>query len=112
MDKMEKKEKEDRIRNHTCYWELVDALKEMSLDALCSDLSVDDVISALDRTKVHLLQQEVIVTIEDAQNETDGDDEPEENDMSIEIPQVGIKTPVPLVDPTGLAEEATRGMYN
>ena len=107
---MNKKEKEARVRNHTCYWELIDALKEMSLDALCSDLSVDDVISALDRTKVHLLQQDVIVTIEDAQNETD--EEESGDDVAVGQLQEGLKTPVPLVDPSGLAEEATKGMYS
>ena len=109
---MNKKEKEARIRNHICYWELTDAIKEMSLNALCSDLSVDDVISVLDRVKVHLLQQDVIVTIEDAQNETEGEEESDDNDMAIEIPREGLKTPVPFVDPSGLAEEATRGMYS
>ena len=82
----------------------------MSLNAICSELSVDDVISVLDRVKTILLQQEVIVMMEETQNETDGEDS-EDDDIAVGQPQVDIKTPVSLVDPSKLTEEATRGMY-
>lgn len=108
---MDKKEKKARIENHIRYWDLTDKIKEMSLNAICSELSVDDVISVLDRVKTILLQQEVIVMMEETQNETEGDDDSEDNDIAVGQPQVDIKTPVPLVDPSSLAEEATRGLY-
>ena len=111
MDKMSKKERKMRLENHKSYWDLADTIRDTSLNALSESLSVDDVISVLDRVKTELIQREVVVEIEGQMQEST-DDDSEDDDMSVEIPQVGIKTPVPLVDPTGLAEEATRGMYS
>ena len=105
---MNKKEKEARIRNHTCYWNLVDEIKEMSLNALSENLSVDDIISVLDRVRTILVQQEVIVTMEEAHNESDDE---QEDDVAVGSQQAELKTLVPSVDPVKLMEEATRGMY-
>lgn len=108
---MNKKEKEARIRNHQCYWNLVDEIKEMSLNAISDDLSVDDVISVLDRVRTILVQQEVIVTMEETQNESDDDPDDNIKEIAIGVPQEGLAS-VPSVDPVELMEEATRGMYN
>ena len=105
---MEKKEREMRIRNHMRYWSLVDEVRDMSLNALCDDLSVSDVISVLDRIKTELLQQEVIITMEETQNEPE---EESEDSNVVEHPQTDIKASVSLVDPTALIEEKIRGLY-
>lgn len=65
MNKKEKElEKEVRLKNHEQYYVLVDKIREVSLDAIDDVLSVEDIISVLDRVKVELLQQQVIVEIE------------------------------------------------
>ena len=66
---MDKKEREARLAEHISYYDLIDKIRDMSLDAL-DDLSVDSIISALDRIKVEMIQQQVIVEIEDAQKQS------------------------------------------
>ena len=109
---MDKKEKSARLKNHVAYFGFADLIRETSLNAIGNDLSVSDVISVLDRIKVELLQQEVIVTIEETQNDPDEEQEDDDiKEMAIGVPQEGLAS-VPSVDPTKLMEEATRGMYN
>lgn len=107
---MDKEEKEMRLENHKNYWDLVDKIREMSLDAL-DDLSPDDVISVLDRVKIVLIQQQVIVEMEDAQKQGDIEEEESETEEGIP-PQVDIKVGMPFVNPTELMEEATKGLVN
>ena len=114
---MDKKERKMRLENHIPYFDLVDTIREMSLNALDQNLSVSDIISVLDRVKVVLLQQEVMVIMEEtnsSDSDEESDDDPDDNnikEIAIGVPQEGLAS-VPLVDPSGLAEEATRGMYN
>lgn len=111
---MDKKEKEMRLKNHENYWDLVDKIREMSLDAL-DDLSPDDIISVLDRVKVVLIQQQVILEIEDSQkqSESETEDDSEDGDEEPVIPlSVGVKSEMPFVNPMELMEEAKRGMLN
>ena len=111
MNKKEKElEKEVRLKNHEQYYALVDKIREMSLDAICNVLSVEDVISALDRIKVEFIQQQVIVEIEQSMK---GSDE-EEEELEVEgIPiQPDIKAGVPFMNPTELMEEVKRDMVN
>lgn len=110
---MDKKERKMRLGNHVAYFNLVDTIKEMSLNALDQNLSVSDIISVLDRVKVVLLQQEVMVIMEETNN-SESDEESEDDDareMVIGVPQDGI-TSVPSGDSGKLTEEATRGMYS
>ena len=53
---MNKEEKEARLKNHEKYYNLVEKLRYLSLDAIDDVLSVDDAISALDRVKTELIQ--------------------------------------------------------
>jgi len=107
---MDKEEKSARLKNHVAYFGLADLIRETSFNAIGNDLSVCDVISVLDRIKMELLQEEVIATIEEIQNEPDK--ESEDSDVAIGNPQVDLRASVPLVGPTALIEEATRGMYS
>ena len=111
---MNKKEKEMRLENHIAYFDLVDTIKEISLDALDQNLSVSDIISVLDRVKVVLVQQEIMVIMEGEANISESDEESEDDgtkEMAIGVPQEGLAL-VPPVDPVKLMEEATRGMYS
>ena len=110
---MDKKEREMRLENHENYWNLVDKIREMSLDAL-DDLSVDDIISALDRVKVVLIQQQVILEIEDSRKQSEAeqsevDDNSEDEEPVIPIP---LKAEIPFVNPMVQVEEVKRGMIN
>lgn len=76
---MDEKEKEERLEDHVKYWNLVDKIRDISLDAV-EDLSVGDIISVLDRIKTELLQQEVIILIEEGMKENTEDVEGEESE--------------------------------
>ncbi|MCK4526196.1 hypothetical protein KAW18_02395 [candidate division WOR-3 bacterium] len=109
---MDKKERKMRLENHVAYFDLVDTIKEMSLNALDQNLSVSDIISVLDRVKVVLLQQEVMVIMDETKNSESDEDSDDGSDddmkeMAIGVPQEGLAS-VPFVDPV----EATRGMYS
>ena len=113
---MNKKERKMRIENHVAYFDLVDTIKEMSLNALDQNLSVSDIISVLDRVKVVLLQQEVMVIMDETNNsesDEESDDDPDDDikEMAIGVPQEGLAL-VPPGDSVKLMEEATRGMYS
>ena len=110
---MNKKEREERLAEHIKYYELVDKIREISLDAL-DDLSVDSMISALDRIKTEFIQQQVIVEIEDAQKQSEGDgSEVEEGvESGITPPQAELKAESPFVNPVELIEQMNRGRAN
>lgn len=111
---MDKKEKEARLQNHEDYWNLVDKLREMSLDAL-DDLSVDDIISVLDRVKVLLIQQQIMIKIEDSQKQNEVDVEEEESEIESDIvlpPHTEIKAGTPFVNLSELEEGMRKGMLN
>ena len=111
---MDKKEREMRLAEHKEYYELVDKIREISLDALGDVLSVSDILSALDRVKTELLQQEVIVIMEDAQkqNEIDGDEESEVKGDVVLPPHADIKAGTPFVNLSELEEGMRKGMLN
>lgn len=104
---MDKKEKEMRLENHVAYFDLVDTIKEMSLNALDQNLSVSDIVSVLDRVKVVLLQQEVMVIMEETQDETD--EGVEDDDKAMQISHIGVKS-APSINAVEL-DDATNGMY-
>lgn len=106
---MNKKEKEGRLEAHINYWELVDKLRDVSLEAL-DNVSVGDIISALDRIKVELLQQEVLVMIEEAS--TGGGEGEESEEGTVTPPQVDLQATMPLVDPAELSNALRRAVNN
>lgn len=111
---MKKEEKEMRLRNHEEYWSLVDKIREISLDALNDEFSVSDMLSALDRVKTELLQQEVLVIIEDAQKQSEVDAE-EESEIEGDVvlpPHADIKAETPFVNLSELEEGMRKGMLN
>lgn len=110
MNKEEKElEKEVRLKNHEQYYALVDKIRDTALDTIDDVLLVGDIVSALDRVKVELLQQQVIVEIEQSLKDSDE----EEEELEVEgVPQIDIQTGVPLVTSTELMEEVKRGMVN
>ena len=117
---MKKEEKEYRLRNYEEYWDLVDKLRDISLDALNDEFSVSDMISALDRVKVELLQLQVIVEIEDSQKQSeaeqgeidDGSKEKSEIESGMTPPQAELKVESPFVNPTELIEQMNIGRVN
>lgn len=115
---MDKKEKEMRLAEHISYYDLIDKLRDMSLDAL-DDLSVDSVISALDRIKTELIQNQVIVEIEDSQkqseteqSEVDNDSEELEVESGMLPSQAELKVESPFVNPIELIEQMDKGRVN
>lgn len=106
---MDKKEKEARLEEHINYWNLVDKLRDVSLNAL-DNLSVSDVISALDRIKTELTQQEAIMIIEEGMKGEEGD-ESEESDAPVPH-QVDLQTTMPMVDPAELLNEIKKAVNN
>ena len=117
---MKKEEKERRLRNYEEYWNLVDKLRDISLDALNDEFSVSDMISALDRVKVELLHMRVIVEIEDSQKqskveqseEDDGSEEESEIESGMAPPQAELKVESPFVNLSELEEGMRKGMLN
>ena len=113
---MNKKEKEARIRNHQCYWDLADIIREISLNALCENLSTDDVISVLDRIKTELVQRAVVVELEEQmQNEQEEEAETEVEsgpDLQQMVQQVDAKTTVPLTSPIEMMNNVGRDINN
>lgn len=119
---MKKEEKEARLAEHVAYYDLIDKLRDMYIDAL-DDLSVDSIISALDRIKVEMIQQQVIVEIEDSQkqkqnkieqSEIDNDSE-EESEVEGDVvlpPHTDIKAGSPFVNLSELEEGMRKGMLN
>lgn len=107
MKKEEKEERENRIQNHINYWNFVEKINNDALDAL-DNLSVDDIISALDRVKTTMIQQQVIVEITELQQEAES--EPEEEEIG-EHPNVELKSTMPMIDPAGLLKEI-KGVIN
>ena len=115
---MNKKEKENRLAEHISYYDLIDKIRDMSYNAL-DDLSVDSVISALDRIKTELIQQQVVVEIEDSQKQAESSeidnnsDEESEIEGDIVLPsQVNIKAGSPFVNLSELKEGMEKGMLN
>ena len=111
---MDKKEREIRLTEHISYYDLIDKLRNMSLDAL-DDLSVDSVISALDRIKTELIQNQVIVEIENSQKQSEiNNDSEEESEVESEIspPQAELKVESPFVNATELIEQMNIGRVN
>lgn len=108
-----KEEKEARLRNYEEYWNLVDKIRDISLDALNDEFSVSDMLSALDRVKTELLQQEVIVIMEDAQKQSEVDVE-EESEIEGDVvpPHTDIKAGTPFVNLFELEEGMRKGMLN
>lgn len=111
---MKKEEKEMRLRNYEEYWNLVDKIRDISLDALNDEFSVSDMLSALDRVKTELLQQEVIVIMEDAQKQSEVDVE-EESEIEGDVvlpPHTDIKAGTLFVNLSELEEGMRKGMLN
>ena len=113
---MKKEEKEARLRNYEEYWNLVDKIRDISLDALNDEFSVSDMLSALDRVKTELLQQEVIVIMEDAQKQSEiNNDSEEEAEIESDVvlpPHADIKAGIPFVNLSELSEGMEKGMLN
>lgn len=107
---MNKEEKEIRLKNREEYYALIDKIRDTALDAIGDVLSVEDIVSVLDRVKVGLLQQQVIAEIEQSLK---GSDE-EEEELEVEgIPiQPDIKARVPFANPTELVEEMKGSLLN
>lgn len=105
---MNKEEKEARLENHEKYYNLVEKLRDLSLNAIDDVLSVDDVISALGRVKTEFMQQQVLVEIEQSMKDS------EEEELELEgIPtQIDIETGMPFMKSTELMEEAKRSIMN
>jgi len=106
---MNQEEKEERIKNHKNYWDTVDKIREVSLEAL-DNLCVGDMISALDRIKTELMQQDVLVMMEEVL-ERSGEGEESEEDVAVH-PQIDIQTTMPLVNPAELQNAVRRAMNN
>jgi len=86
---MNQEEKEERAKNHKNYWDTVDKIRDVSLKAL-DDLCVSDVLSALDRIKTELLQQDVLVMMKETMENGEEGEESEEAE-ELEKFQQGIK---------------------
>lgn len=109
---MDKKEKEERLENHEKYWNLVDKINDISLDAI-DDLSVSDVISVLDRVKVTLMQQGVLMEVEQTQKQNEVEEEDgSEVESEITPPQAELKVESPFVNPIELIEQMDKGRVN
>ena len=103
-----KAEREARLQNHFKYWDWVDKIRDMSLDAL-DDISVSDIISVLDRVKVELLQREVIVALQEEMKEDS--EEEQEDEPEISGTQLDLKNMIPMVG-SGIMEEAKGGIIS
>lgn len=107
---MNKEEREIRLKNHGEYYALIDKIREVSLDAIDDVLSVEDIISVLDRIKTELVQEQVIVEIEQSMKGSEEEEEELEiEEMSI---QGNVKAGVPFVSPTEMMEEIKGGLLN
>jgi len=100
-----------RLKNHEEYYKLVDKIRDVTLDAISDALSLEDIISALDRVKVEFIQHQVITEMEQLEDnsEEEGGDE-----LGIDgIPEhMDIKTGMGFVNPVELAEEMRRSIIN